>query len=100
MPHVDIGAPHQLGREEALRRLKQKVELLQQTYGSKAAELQMEWTDNVLQFKVQALGMRISGTATVEESEVQVHADIPLTALPFRGLVERRVKDDLAQMLA
>lgn len=100
MPKVDIGVPHALGREEALGRLKQKVELLQRTYGSKAVELHLEWTDNVLQFQVQVMGMRIGGTATVEAAEVRVHAEIPLSALPFRGMVEKRAKDELAQMLA
>lgn len=99
MPQVDIGVPHALGREEALRRLKEKVELVQQTYGSPAVELELEWTENVLQFKVRVMGMRIGGTATVEASEVCVHAEIPLSAIPFRGMVERRVKDELARML-
>jgi hypothetical protein len=100
MPRVEMSVAHSVGRDEALRRLKQKVEALEQTHGSKAKEVQVEWTDNVLRFTVQAMGFKISGTVTVEEAEVRLQADIPLTALPFKSLVERRVKDDLAQMLA
>jgi hypothetical protein len=100
MPQVDIGVPHQLDQEEALRRLKEKVTSLQATYGAQAKELNLEWADNVLQFTVVAMGLRITGTATVAAAEVRVHAEIPLAALPFRGMVEGRVKDDLGQMLA
>ena len=100
MPRVEMTVAHQLGRDEAVRRLTQKVDFLQQTYGSKAKDVQQEWTDNVLWFTVQAMGFKISGSVTVEESDVQLQADIPLTALPFKSLVERRVKDDLTQMLA
>lgn len=100
MPRADISVPHALGREEALRRLKEKVESLRQTYTSQTKELTLSWADNVLTFVVQAMGFKVSGTATVEESAVLVHADLPLTAMPFKSLVERRVKDDLGQMLA
>jgi len=100
MPRVDMSVAHGLGREEALRRMKQKVETLQRTYGSKAKELTLDWADNVLQMAIQAMGFKIAGTVTVEDALVRLQADIPLSALPFRSLVERRVKDDLESMLA
>jgi hypothetical protein len=100
MPRAEMNVPHTLGREEALRRLKAKVEALRQTYGAQAKDLRLDWVENVLTFAFQAMGFKISGTVTVEESELRVQTELPLTALPFKGLVEKRVKDDLAQMLA
>ena len=100
MPRLEVNIPHRLGQEEALRRMKDKAEFLHKTYGAQATESKQEWTDNVLRFAFQAMGFKISGTVTVEEAELRLQADLPLTALPFKGVAERRIRQELEHMVA
>lgn len=100
MPRMEMSIPHKLGREEALRRVKDKADFLQKTYGAQASQSDQEWKDNVLTFTIQAMGMRVPGSVTVDEAEVRLAADLPLMAMAFKGVAERRVRDELEQMLA
>ena len=100
MPKLEVNIPHQLGQEEALRRMKQKADFLQKTYGAQATESRQDWTDNVLRFAIQAMGFKINGSVTVEETEIRLHAELPLMAMAFKGVAERRIRQELEQMVA
>ncbi len=100
MPRLTMDQPHSLGQEEATRRLKETFSVVKTTYESQVSELHEEWNDHALSFGFKVMGMKIAGTVAVEESAVKVGADLPLAAAMFRGTIEKRIKEELDQLLA
>lgn len=57
------------------------------------------WDDNVLTFDVTAQGQRISGTVTVNDTNFDLYAKLPLMLRMFEGRIEAAIKEQAAQML-
>ena len=93
-------APHSLGREEALRRLKDKFSLAKEAYQGQFKDLQEQWDDDSFTFGFKAAGMKVSGLVAVEESRVTLDARLPLAAMMFKGMIRQRVSDELNKLLA
>ena len=53
-----------------------------------------------LNFRFTTFGANVKGTVTVEPSQVNVHADLPLMAAMFKGTIEAKIRDRLARLLA
>jgi hypothetical protein len=71
-----ISIPHDLGKDEAIRRLKSGL-------GSVSSSLPIvkieeeAWLDNQLTFRLAALGQTAAGTADVEDKSVRVEVVLP-----------------------
>jgi hypothetical protein len=100
MPRVAMEVPHTLGQEEATRRLKETSGFLKAAYGAKVSDLDEQWNGNTLSFGFQAAGVKIAGTVTVGQSEVKLEARVPLAAMMLRGVIERKVREELSTLLA
>jgi hypothetical protein len=100
MPRLTLEAPHALGQDEALRRLKEKFESARAQYGSDVKNLNEEWTDHSLNFSFSAMGIGVSGTVKVEDRAVKVNADLPFAAKFFQGAIEKRMRAELDELLA
>ncbi len=91
---------HTLGKEEACRRLQQKLAAVRQAYGQHVSQLNEAWEDHVLRFSFRTVGMNVSGTITVDDSQVSLVAILPVAAMMFRGLIEQRIRQELGDLLA
>ena len=100
MPRVTLEVPHGLGKEEALQRVKGKIEQLKQSQQGGYTDLYEQWDGETFSFKFRAVGMRVGGKATVEDSVVIVAADLPLAAMMFKGKIEQGVRQHLGALLA
>ncbi len=100
MPQLTVEVPHQLGQEEAARRLKARFDALRGTYQTQVSEATEEWRDHTLFFGFRAMGMKVSGTLAVEPALVRVDAELPFAAMMVKGMIEQRVRDELGKMLA
>ena len=100
MPRVIVETSHALGRQEAVRRLKEKFSAVSATHQDKVGDLHKEWNENTLSFGFRAAGMKIAGTVTVEDSEVKLAAKLPLAAIMFKGMIEERIREELGDLLA
>lgn len=100
MPNLSVGVAHALGREEAVRRLKEEFLNAKARFGQQLSDLEEEWNGNVLRFAFTSFGIRVRGTVTPDDSEVKVAAELPLVALPLKGAVERQIRDELGRILA
>lgn len=72
-----VSIPHQLGQEEARRRLQTGIAQLREKYGNKVAVLEDKWSDNHLDFRVSALGQGVTGTIDVEPERVTLAVQLP-----------------------
>jgi hypothetical protein len=72
-----VAIPHRLGREEALRRLKNGLAEAAASFGNFYTVREQIWTGNNLQFQVSALGQRVSGSIDVAEDYVRLEVFLP-----------------------
>jgi len=100
MPEFKTEVPHQLGKEEAVLRLKSFVEQVRDRFQDQLDNADGAWLDNVLDFTLNASGVRITGKLTVEETRAHVAGQLPLIAVPLRGMIERQIASQLQSALA
>jgi hypothetical protein len=97
---MSMSVPHGLPQGEALRRVKDKAAAVLRQYAAQLHNLQESWNDYAYAFSFAVMGMAIKGTVVIESAEVKLGAQVPLVALPFRGAIEKQVREELAQLLA
>ena len=72
-----VSIPHQLGKDEAVRRLKSGLGSVRANYGHLFSIDQEVWTGDTLQFRVSAIGQAVSGTIDVAEDHVTLQVYLP-----------------------
>ena len=100
MPRVSFETSHTLSREDATRRLQEKASSLKDTYQGQFSDLHENWNGNTFSFGLKVMGMQISGTGTVDASQVKVDVEVPLAAMMFKGTIQSRVNQELGDLLA
>jgi len=100
MPHIAIVIPHRLTQEEATTRIKEKAVSVRQAFQGQVADATDSWEENALNFAFAAMGFHVKGVLTVEANEVRIDVDVPMMAMMLRGPIERRVREELEQLLA
>jgi hypothetical protein len=100
MPNMTASIPHQLGREEAKRRIQQHIGAARQQYGAMASNVREEWEDNQLDFAVTAMGQAVSGNLVVHDD--MVHLTVALTGFLgiFAGTIKQRVEQQGKDILS
>jgi hypothetical protein len=74
---VFVSIPHRLGREEAVRRLKNGFSRAHANFSGFVTIDQEVWEGDKLQFQMRALGQAASGTIEVCQDHVQVEVILP-----------------------
>ena len=87
---VDI--PHDLGRDEAKRRLVDGTDRIKQLLGKSGFQVAaMTWTGDHLDFAISALGQKVDGQIDVNAETVRVEVRLPLLLALFAEKVQRAV---------
>jgi hypothetical protein len=87
---VTVSIPHQLGRDEARRRIEQGfASLVRQLPGGGSCN--HRWTGNQLDFSATGMGQTISGLIDVQKTFVTIRIDLP----GVLGLIAGRLKGQL-----
>ena len=100
MPKLSLDVSHVLGQEEAAQRLKEKFAAARAEHQSRVSNFCEEWQDHTFSFGFSALGMPVSGTVAVEPEWIRLVANLPLTAMFFKGAIEDRIRQELDGLLA
>ena len=74
---VVVTIPHKLGKEEAIRRLKNGFGNVRSTFGEKFVVLTDDWKGDHLDFRASLLGQTTTGTVDVGESSVRLEVQLP-----------------------
>lgn len=99
MPKSTVTVNHQLGKDEALRRVKGLLAQAKEQYGDRITDLQENWTDDGGTFSFRAMGFKISGNLAVAEREVAIVGDYPFAAMPFKGTIEATLRERAQRLL-
>ena len=86
--------PHKLGKEEAIRRLKNGFGQIRDHAGGKIGSVEDAWTDNRADFRMSILGQSASGNLEVMDDSVRLEVQLPwLLAMvvdKVRPLIEKQ----------
>jgi putative polyhydroxyalkanoate system protein len=99
MPNLTISIPHQLGRTEAKRRIDELASHLQDQSGGMFKGVQQRWDGDTLHFAVSAAGQSISGTALVNEQNVNLDIALPWMLSLLAGTVKKQVEQQARDLL-
>ena len=99
MPNLTASIPHQLSREEAKRRIQEKIAEARRQYGHYLTNLQETWVGDRLTFAVTALGQSVSGHLTVEDQAVHLEIALPLFLSFVAGAVKQQIEQQGRKLL-
>jgi hypothetical protein len=81
--------PHRLGKDEALRRIKDGIGRAKTEFAWLLSLEEEAWTDDRLSFQVAALGQRVSGFIDVYETGVRLEVTLPWLLARFAQAAQR-----------
>lgn len=97
---IHISIPHQLGRDEARRRIAEGFEKIGGQFGPSAAKaLKTRWTGDRMDFDVKAMGQAITGSVDVQDAVVVMEVMLPAMLAAMAGMVKDRVHREGQLML-
>ena len=89
-----VSIPHQLGKDEAVRRLKGGMAQLKERTDGKIAAAEDSWTENRADFRLSVLGQTASGNLEVLDDSVRLEVQLPwllaMAAEKVRPLIEKQ----------
>ncbi len=102
MAVLEIIEPHNLGKEEALKRIKELLPKLKQQYGDRITNLREQWEGHLGEFSFIAMGYEASGSLAVSNSVVLLVGEVDLGVLGsmFLGTIESAIRQQARALLA
>src|SRR4051794_4653124 len=100
MPQMKLSVSHDLGTEEAKRRIAKLITDTKEHFGSMISDVKESWSGNTDEVSFRAVGFAISGQIHVEPTVVRIEIDFPFAALPFRSRVENEILTHAKTLLA
>lgn len=97
---MTISVPHQLGQDEATRRLKEKHAEIKEKHTYTVTDLTETWTSpNSMAFAFKVLGFSLTGNVESLDEAVSIAVDLPVAAMLMKGTIESEIKKELTQVL-
>jgi len=89
---IDVDIPHQLGRDEAHRRLANNIHKLQDHIPGGASHVDANWSGERLNLTVHAMGQAVEAQIDVEDAKVHCRIQLPGMLALFAAPIERMLK--------
>lgn len=84
---IDVDLPHNLGKDEARRRIANNVHKLEEHIPG-GARVQSGWTGDQLNLQIAAMGEAVNATIDVQDSKVHLKVLLPGMLGMFSGMVQ------------
>ncbi|MBP2311774.1 polyhydroxyalkanoic acid system family protein [Azospirillum soli] len=88
---LTVTIPHQLGRQEAKRRLTEGMGQARSYLSAVATSMEDHWVEDRMDFRVVALAQTVTGWIDVQEDCVNVEVQLPWAL----GMLANKLKDKL-----
>jgi hypothetical protein len=99
---ISVNVPHNLGRDEARRRIEQGFgQIQQQLTGGMAGMVacQQRWEGNRLHFEASSLGQKMTGRLEVSEDSLAIEVDLPEILAMLAERITGKVKETTRGLL-
>lgn len=94
---VTITIPHELGREEAHRRIRDGFDKVTAKVG--LASIDQRWEDDTLHFDARAMGMTAAGTVETGEKAVTITVVLPALLAGMAEAIKGKVEKESTLLL-
>src|SRR5438067_12502148 len=84
---IDVDIPHNLGKDEARRRIANNIHKLEKQIPG-GAQVQSGWTGDQLNLDIAAMGQAVTGTIDVMDDKVHVRVLLPGMLGMFSGVIQ------------
>ncbi|WP_265569805.1 polyhydroxyalkanoic acid system family protein [Sphingomicrobium nitratireducens] len=95
---IEVDLPHQLGRDEAKRRISGNMHTLSDHIPGGVADVKADWEGDRLKLVVGAMGQEVNALIDVQEKNVHCRIELPGMLALFAGPIEAMLRsrgDDL-----
>jgi Putative polyhydroxyalkanoic acid system protein (PHA_gran_rgn) len=96
---VIVSIPHSLGKQEAIRRIKDGLGTVKSQFGKVLIVQEESWAGDELQFRVAALGQLAIGTIDVEEDCARLEVTLPWLLARATEEIQRAIRSQGTAML-
>lgn len=96
---VIVDLPHNLGTEEAKRRMQNGIGKLKDHVPGGAAEVEHSWTGDRMHLRVRAMGQEVVGQIDVQDKLVRFEVLLPPFLAFFAGKVEALMRSRGGELL-
>lgn len=96
---IDVDLPHQLGRDEARRRIATNLHKLEQHIPGGTSHVDSSWSGDRLNLTVHAMGQSVEAAIDVEEAKVHCRIQLPGMLALFAAPIEAMLKAKGADLL-
>ena len=96
---ITVTIPHRLGKDEALRRIKNGIGEARTTFASVLAVKEETWSGDTLAFRVSALMQEVAGTVAVAETHVKLDVELPWVLAKLAKVITPAIKKEGTLML-
>lgn len=96
-----VPIPHQLGKDEARRRLKTRIHELPEQLPGGAAEVTTAWpSEDRMTMRISAMGQQLDGLVDIEESQVVFQVTLPAALSFIEPMVAGAIRKGGQKLLA
>ncbi|GLI92530.1 polyhydroxyalkanoic acid system family protein [Methylocystis echinoides] len=96
---ITITVPHDLGVENAKKRLAERIEKLRHDYVDKIAHSEVSWSGDVATIRVNAVGQQATAQMTVLADMVRIEVQLPWLLAAIAGKVQTFVSHNASDVL-
>lgn len=93
-----VTVPHNTTKEEARKKIDQRLGQMLGQYGHYLSESQTNWSGDRLDFSGKAKGFSASGSVEITDTEVIVDGKLPLIAKPFESRIKHTIEQEADSM--
>ena len=99
MPKISINVPHELGQDEAARRLSGLMDAIRNKYKDQIKDLEETMDGHSGTFSFKTMGLKVTGAVEVGETEAAIDCDLPFAAMMFKGKIEGEIRKQVERLL-
>ncbi len=96
---ITVTIPHHLGKDEALRRIKNGIGQARTTFASVLTVKEESWAGDTLTFRASALAQETAGTILVAEDQVKLDVELPWLLAKLVKVITPAIKKEGTLML-
>jgi Putative polyhydroxyalkanoic acid system protein (PHA_gran_rgn) len=99
MSKLSMNIPHNLSKEEALTRIKGMLNNLKSQQADMISNVKEEWNNDEGTFAFTAKGFDLSGKIQVNDSSIDIDAQVPFAVSLFSGKIKSLISDQAKTVL-
>ena len=100
MAKLSMNIPHELPKEEALKRIKGLLQKLKSEQGDMISDVKEEWNNDKGDFAFTAKGFDLSGGIQVTDTGIDIDAKLPFAVSLFSDRIKKIITEQATSLLA